>query len=86
VTENDTNEYAPTWYCNSPIIIFSSNVVDERDPNIFDTPALPITAPAINVQTQATQLTDDPEIDQYPEGSPAEENASREKAVPEHTR
>jgi Tol biopolymer transport system component len=80
VTDNTISDYAPTWWCSAPIIIFTSDITD--DSNIFDTPALPIEAPAIKVEEEANQLTDQPEADQYPQNSPPEENASRQGALP----
>ena len=80
VTENDTEEYAPTWYCDAPIIVFTSDVTG--DPNIFETPALPMDADPIDVAEEATQLTSDPAADQYPQNAPPEENASRQGALP----
>jgi hypothetical protein len=43
---------------------------------------LPIEASAINVEAEASQLTFDPESDQYPLDSPSEENASRQESFP----
>jgi Tol biopolymer transport system component len=80
ITDNTIPDYAPTWFCNGPTLIFTSDIT--QDSNIFDTPALPISAPPINVQTQASQLTTEPQADQYPQDSPSEENASREGALP----
>jgi len=80
VTDNNIHDYAPTWFCDAPLIVFTSDVVG--DPNIFNTPALPIEAPAILVDREASQMTFDPADDVYPENNPAEENASREGSVP----
>jgi Tol biopolymer transport system component len=80
LTDNVIEDYAPTWWCNSDVVVFTSDVTD--DPNLFDTPALPIDAPPILVETEANQLTTDPNFDQYPESVPAEENASREQGFP----
>ncbi len=75
VTDNPIEDYAPTWYCNAPILVFTSDITG--DPNLFRTPALPMTAPAILVDKQAAQLTFDPADDVYPLDSPSEEDASR---------
>ena len=55
VTNNTIEDYAPTWFCNSPIIIFTSDVTG--DANLFSTPALPLDASAIQVDEDASQLT-----------------------------
>ncbi|MEQ8674244.1 MAG: PKD domain-containing protein [Aggregatilineales bacterium] len=80
VTDNDIPDYAPTWICYSTVIVFTSDVTE--DPNIFNTPALPIDADPIIVDEEATQMTFDPANDVYPESSPSEENASQEGDVP----
>ncbi|NLF77069.1 MAG: hypothetical protein GX573_15330, partial [Chloroflexi bacterium] len=80
VTDNDIPDYAPTWWCQSPILIFTSDITD--DSNIFETPALPIDADPIDVLREAGQLTTDEESDQYPENTPSEENASRQQSLP----
>jgi PKD repeat protein/Tol biopolymer transport system component len=80
VTDNDIEDYAPAWICDAPVVVFTSDVTD--DPNIYNTPALPIDAPAILVDEEAIQMTFDPGDDVYPENSPTEENASREGNVP----
>lgn len=80
VTDNDIMDYAPTWLCDAPIIVFTSDVVG--NPDIFNTPALPIEADAILVDLEANQMTFALEDDVYPENAPSEENASREGNVP----
>ncbi len=80
VTNNGIGDYAPTWWCNAPVILFTSDITE--DSNIFETPALPMDAPAIDVLAEAAQLTDAEESDQYPQNTPSEENASRERKVP----
>ncbi len=80
VTDNDIPDYAPTWWCNSTVVIFTSNITG--DSNIFETPALPIDADPILVETEAVQLTVEEDADHYPQNTPAEENASREGALP----
>jgi hypothetical protein len=77
VTDNTIDDYAPTWYCDGPIIVFTSDITE--DSNIFDTPALPMDADPIKVDQQANQLTSDPKSDQYPEDSPSEEDASNSR-------
>lgn len=80
VTDNDIPDYAPTWICHAPIIVFTSDITE--DPNIYNTPAFPIDADPIHVDEEATQMTFDPANDVYPESSPSEENASQEGDVP----
>ncbi len=80
ITENDIPDYSPTWYCESTEVVFTSDVdsTEERlDANIFSTNALPIDADAIIVDEEANRLTTAEELDQHPQNSPAEENASR---------
>jgi len=74
LTDNTIEDYAPTWYCNGPLVVFTSDVTG--DSNLFAAPALPIDAPSIQVETEAQQLTFDPASDQYPSDSPSEEDAS----------
>jgi hypothetical protein len=81
VTDNTIADYAPTWYCNAPLLAFTSEVTD--DANIFSVPALPVDAPAIRVEDTAAQLTTAQASDQYPLNSPPEENASAQQAFPE---
>ncbi len=80
VTDNVIADYAPTWVCGTNELIFTSDV--SGNPDIFETSALPIDAPAIKVEEVALQLTDEPSEDVYPQSFPAEENASREGKVP----
>jgi Tol biopolymer transport system component len=73
----DAINYAPTWYCKGPTLVFTSDVTGSA--NLFSIPALPITAPPVKVETEASKLTtgkDKTELHQYPEGSPSEEDAS----------
>ncbi len=81
VTDNEVEDYAPTWWCNAPVVVFTSVVTG--DANIFDTPALPIEADPIIVEEEANQLTFEVSTDQYPGNTPPEEDASREGALPD---
>ncbi len=75
VTDTNSVNYAPTWFCNSDTLVFNSNVTG--DPNLFLTQALPIDAQPIRVDTQAQQLTSVKNAAaQFAEDSPHEENAS----------
>jgi len=80
VTDNAIDDYAPTWWCNANIVIFTSDITG--DSNLFETPAEPISAPPILVETEATQLTNELESDQYPQNTPADEDASRQRSLP----
>jgi Tol biopolymer transport system component len=86
VTDNEIDDYAPTWFCESTQIVFSSDVdnTDENpnNPNLFTTNALPIDADPIIVDEEASRLTTEPDVDYYPQNSPAEENASRQGSLP----
>ncbi|PJF43511.1 MAG: hypothetical protein CUN55_08725 [Phototrophicales bacterium] len=76
LTDNDIPDYAPTWLCDSTHVLFTSDI--EGNPDIYEAPAVPITDPALFVEEDADQLTFELSNDIYPEGTPAEENASRE--------
>ncbi|MCI0708738.1 MAG: hypothetical protein L0154_01110, partial [Chloroflexi bacterium] len=65
---------------NSLRVVWTSDV--DGDPNLFAHEAVPIADPPIVVEDEADRLTDEPDIDQYPQNSPAEENASRQGALP----
>ena len=80
MTNNTIEDYAPTWLCSGPVIVFTSDVT--QDSNLFSAPALPISAGPILVEEEATQLTSAPESDQYPLDNPSEENASRQESFP----
>jgi Tol biopolymer transport system component len=90
LTDNTTVDVAPTWLCASPTIVWTSNATEDQDVgadnNIFSVNALPIEAPPIDVKTEASQLTFDPETDQYPQNSPSLESASRAGQVPGQAR
>ncbi len=74
VTDNLVDDYAPTWLCNSPTLVFTSDV--DGNPNIFSTSALPMEAASVVVQDQAARMTTDVAMDRYPVGSPGESHAS----------
>src|SRR5690606_25375357 len=81
VTATQTASYAPTWYCDAPVLIFTSD--ETGDANLFELNALPMDGePVTDLVSNAVQLTDDPANDQYPENTPSEENASREGQLP----
>jgi Tol biopolymer transport system component len=86
LTDNTTEDVAPTWYCESTTIVWTSNATEDKDVgadnNIFSVNSLPIDAPPIDVKAEASQLTSDPAVDQYPQDVPAIENASRAGQVP----
>jgi TolB protein len=80
LTDNDIPDYAPTWRCAEPNVIFTSDITE--DPNLFEVSVEPIGDDPIKVEDVAAQLTDDEHADQYPEGEPTEENASRQRSLP----
>ncbi|HRF98540.1 MAG TPA: hypothetical protein PLZ51_25205, partial [Aggregatilineales bacterium] len=86
VDYENVQDTAPTWYCESTLLVFTSSVdaTDENpnNTNVFSVDALPIDAPPINADEDATRLTDDLEIDRDAQNSPSEENASRYGNVP----
>lgn len=81
LTNNDVPDYAPTWTCESHSLVWTSDIVAPTDPNIFSIDVDQVTT-AIDVLQEASQLTFDDSADQYPQNSPAEENASRQGRVP----
>jgi Tol biopolymer transport system component/protocatechuate 3,4-dioxygenase beta subunit len=74
LTGNSVPDYAPTWVCSAPMLVFTSEV--DGNPNLFSAEALPIDAGQINVSTEANRLTTDPAADVYPQNAAPEENAS----------
>ena len=44
-TDNDIDDYAPTWQCGTNHVVFTSDV--NGNPDIFDADPLPISAPAM---------------------------------------
>ena len=80
ITDNNIEDYAPTWWCSSTTIVFTSDVTG--DSNLFDTQALPLDAKPILVETQANQLTAHPQSDQFPESAPPDESASSQGSFP----
>jgi Tol biopolymer transport system component len=80
LTDNALEDYAPTWYCIAPVLVFTSDVTGDSD--LFSTSALPVNGPSIDVEAEASQLTTSEDSDEYPLDSPSEENASREESFP----
>jgi Tol biopolymer transport system component len=80
LTDNDIDDYAPTWRCDSVHVVFTSDVTG--NPDIFEAEATPIQDPPTLVDTDAEQLTFELSQDVYPKQMPGEENASREGADP----
>jgi TolB protein len=81
LTNNSIPDYAPTWRCATNQVIFTSDIGGA--PDIFEAKPLPISDPGIAVNKDADQLTQYPADNIYPEGSPVEENASREGRLPD---
>lgn len=80
LTNNDIPDYAPTWWCDAPVVVFTSDITE--DPNLFDAPALPIDDDPILVERDAGQLTFASASDRYPQNTPPEESASRQESFP----
>ncbi len=78
VTDNTTRDYAPTWHCGSNTLIFTSDV--SGNPDLYEVAAGPITTAAVK-PAQYKQLTFDKAQDQYPQNSPAVEDASYRSSV-----
>jgi Tol biopolymer transport system component len=74
VTDVQSMNYAPTWACNGPTLIFTSDITG--NPNLFTTQALPMEAKPIQLALQAQQLTSGQAASQYAVDSPGEEDAS----------
>lgn len=75
VTDLNSVNYAPTWYCNSTTLVFTSNVTG--NPNLFSTTALPMEAQSISVDKLGRELTSVKNAAaQFAEDSPHEQNAS----------
>lgn len=81
LTDNAIPDYAPTWRCATNQIIFTSDI--DGEPDIYETKPTPIVEPGIQVDLDANRMTNDNHDDIYPEGSPVEENASREGRLPD---
>jgi Tol biopolymer transport system component len=80
LTNNDIDDYAPTWRCSSNELVFTSEI--SGNPDIYSAPPLPISESPIFVDQDAEQLTFGESDDIYPQNSPTEENASREGRLP----
>jgi TolB protein len=74
VTDTQSINTSPTWFCGTTDLLFTSNAPGNRD--IYTTNALPMTAPPIDVKAAGGQLTTHPASDQDPQNSPPEEDAS----------
>jgi Tol biopolymer transport system component len=87
LTDNTTNDVAPTWLCDAPTIIWTSNATsDQVTPaevdDIYEANALPIDAPAINVADEAARLTNNEHDNRYPQNFPPLEFGSRASQQP----
>jgi hypothetical protein len=74
VTAPTVASYAPTWDCSSSTLVFTADITN---PNLFSAPALPMTAPPVDVSKQAMPLTEGRASSQFPVGATREENASK---------
>ena len=87
LTDNTTNDVAPTWLCSAPTILWTSDATsDQVTPaevdDIYETNALPIDGPAINVRDDASRLTDNEHENRYPQNFPPVEFGSRASQQP----
>jgi Tol biopolymer transport system component len=87
LTDNTTNDVAPTWLCDSPTILWTSDATsDQVTPaevdDIYSTNALPIDGPAINVRDEANRLTNNEHDNRYPQNFPPVEFGSRASQQP----
>lgn len=87
LTDNTTNDVAPTWLCSAPTILWTSDATsDQVTPaevdDIYSTNALPIDGPALNVRDEANRLTDNDHQNRYPQNFPPVEFGSRESQQP----
>jgi len=76
LTDSAIPDYAPTWLCGDDIVVFTSDAAGS--PDIYQAPALPLDAPAVDVAAEAERLTFEPANDIYPQNMPPKEFASRE--------
>jgi TolB protein len=82
LTDNTIRDYAPAWLCSGDDqLLFTSEI--EGNPDIFQAQASPVSAPPIDVMTEAIQHTDEPDNDVYPADTPLDEDASREGQLPQ---
>jgi Tol biopolymer transport system component len=81
LTDNNTTDVAPTWLCDGHTVVWTSDATEDpdvgSDNDIYSVNADPITAPPIDVVTQASQLTSDPGNDRDPQNTPPIELSSR---------
>ncbi|MHB8625460.1 MAG: TolB family protein [Aggregatilineales bacterium] len=73
LTNSVTLNSAPTWYCKSSTIVYTSLV--NGKPQLYQIPVPPISANPVSF-ADAIQLTNDNASNQNPQGSPAVEDAS----------
>jgi len=78
LTTSQADDYAPTFLCGSPIVVYHSDAAAPEElpglRQIFQVPALPLDQPA----PAPIQLTADPAADNiFPMGDPREEINSR---------
>jgi Tol biopolymer transport system component len=75
LTNNTVADYAPSWRCDQPILIFNSDVTG--DPNLFQAFALPMNAQPLVVEQQAEQMTFDGADDLYVSNAGAQEQVNQ---------
>lgn len=75
----NVQDVAPTWICNSTLVVFTSDAKGNNRLYVVD--ATPMDAPPVDVSGLAT-LTDNEFNNRDPQNTPAEENGSRMGALP----
>jgi len=79
VTDNDVPDYSPTWRCNAPFIVFTSEI--GGSPALYQTSALPMNNRGVKPE-DVNQLSFDTRwVDLFPENSPAVEDSSARVAM-----
>ena len=81
LTDNNVDDFAPTWLCGTTTLIWTSE--EGGNPDIFSAPALGINDAPISAIEEAEHLVDDPADDVYAESAPSEENASQAGRLPQ---
>lgn len=75
LTDGGVPSYAPTWDCNSSLLVFTANI--GKNPALFSVPASMTGSAPMNVGTDAKTLTTGDAAAQFPVGAPREEKASK---------
>ena len=80
LTADNAPSYAPTWFCGTTVVVFTSDVTG--DANLFGVAALPLSDAPLNLTSGDNQLTTNSAEDVYPlGGATADEDASRPSEI-----